>query len=88
MQKPSSMYCSFHKQIANSQRYDLGFEAILPPVPRRVVMSLTDGKQHGTGALTAPRPGATVAQDASLLWHQVVLKGLDKEIFALGVVPH
>lgn len=50
--------------------------------------TLTNGEEHGAGALAAARPGAAVAQHAPLLGHQVVLEGFDEQVLALRVVAH
>lgn len=50
--------------------------------------TLTDGKEHGAGALAAARPRPAVAEDAPLLRHQVVLERLDQQVLALRVVSH
>lgn len=50
--------------------------------------TLTNCKEHGAGPLAAARACPAVAQDSPLLGHQVVLKSLDQQIFALRVVTH
>jgi len=49
---------------------------------------LTHGEEHGAGPLAAPRPRPAVAEDPSLLRHEVVLEGFDQQVLALGVMPH
>lgn len=50
--------------------------------------TLTNGKQHRAGPLAATRACPAVAEDSSLLRHQVILEGLDQQILALRVVTH
>lgn len=50
--------------------------------------TLTNGEEHRAGALTASLAGSAVAEDSSLLGHQVVLEGLDQQVLALSVVTH
>lgn len=52
------------------------------------INTLTDGKEHGAGALAASWTRPAVAEDAPLLRHQVVLQCLDQQVLALRVVSH
>lgn len=54
----------------------------------RARRGLTHSKEDSAGPLTAPRPRPAVAEDPSLLRHEVVLEGFNQQVLALRVVPH
>lgn len=50
--------------------------------------TLTNGEEHRAGAFTASWARPAVAEDSSLLRHQVILESLDQQVLALRVVTH
>lgn len=70
----------------NSIRFYL--EGVIEVDPRGFSNTLTDSEEHRAGALAAAGACPAVAEDSSLLGHQVVLQGLDQKVLALRVVAH